>query len=484
MMFRSLFTRLMVTYFIIILVTLITLGLLLSGEFQRYILKSTEKELIREANELNKHYELYDRGWVSTQYLELISDGITYYDHTSIWVVKVVGDLGLIDFEYNSQEQESKGDIKPFSKEEIITVLNGNITRNIGHFGERFSVPVLTVGVPLKINGFIRGAIFLHTPVEEIDRTLFDIYTNIWGAALFSCGLSVILLYWTSRRISKPLSQMNEVSREIAKGNYSRRVKVSNRDETGQLAASFNAMADSLEKLEEMRRNFVANVSHELRSPLTSMRGYIQGVLDKTFNIEEQEKYLKIALEETQRLSKLIDELLDLSRIESGQFPIKPSVFDINEQIRRLLIAREESIEQKNIQVEVDFEKEQCLVEADIDRIQQVIINLLDNAIKFNREGGKLLFKTWKHKDKVYIKIQDQGKGIPKEEIPHIWERFYQVDKSRSGQGRGTGLGLSIIKKILDEHHENIWVNSKVGKGTAFIFSLKPASRKAKSGNF
>lgn len=482
-MFRSLFSRLMITYFIIILITLITLTLLLSGEFQRSILKSTEEELIREANELNRHYQLYDRGWISEEYLEIISDGITYYDNTSIWVVRVVGDIGLIEFEYNSQKAESVGDIRPFSKEEIITVLKGNITKNTGYFGERFSVPVLTIGVPLKLNGYIRGAIFLHTPLEDIKRSLFEIYTSIWGAALISCGLSVILLYWISRRISNPLTQMSEVSRRIAKGDYSQRVKVNSLDETGQLAASFNAMADSLENLEQMRRNFVANVSHELRSPLTSMRGYIQGILDKTFDSKEQEKYLKIALEETQRLSKLIDELLDLSRIESGQFPLNLSVFDINEQIRRLLIAREESIEQKKINVQVDFEKEQCLVKADLDRIQQVIVNLLDNAIKFNKEEGKLLIKTWKHKDKVYVKIQDQGIGIPKEEIPYIWERFYQVDKSRSGQGRGTGLGLSIVKKILDEHRENIWVNSQLGKGTAFIFSLKAASRKEKAEN-
>ena len=129
------------------------------------------------------------------------------------------------------------------------------------------------------------------------------------------------------------------------------------------------------------------------------------------------------------------------------------------------------------------LKREQCLVKADLDRIQQVIVNLLDNAIKFNKEEGKLLIKTWKHKDKVYVKIQDQGVGIPKEEIPYIWERFYQVDKSRSGQGRGTGLGLSIVKKILDEHRENIWVNSQLGKGTAFIFSLKAASRKEKAEN-
>ncbi len=475
-MFRSLFTRLMVTYMVIMLITLITLSLFLSSALQRYVIRTTEEELIREARELNRHYELYDRGWVSREYMELISDGITSYENTSIWVVRVVGDIGLLQFQYNPKGADYEMEITPFSKEEIINVLRGNIIKNIGKFGERFSVPVLTVGIPLKISGSIKGAIFFHTPIEEINLVLYDIYADIWKATLFSAVLAVVLLYWTSRRISKPLSQMSEVSREIASGNYKRRVNVSSRDETGQLALSFNAMADSLERLEDMRRTFVANVSHELRSPLTSMRGYIQGVLDKTFDPEEQEKYLTIALEETERLNKLINELLDLSQIESGQFPLNIQVFDINEQIRRLIIAQEEKINAKEIDVEIDFQSNKCMVKADPDRIKQVIINLLDNAIKFNRHQGKIIIKTWKNRGKVYVKIQDQGIGIPKEEIANIWDRFYQVEKSRSGRERGTGLGLSIVKKIIEEHQENIWVNSSLGKGSAFIFSLEASS--------
>ncbi|NLI60605.1 MAG: cell wall metabolism sensor histidine kinase WalK [Clostridiales bacterium] len=472
-MFRSLFSRLMVTYLIIMLITLITLGLFLSGAFQRYVVRTTEEELIREARELNRHYELYDKGWVSREYMELMSDGITSYDNTSIWVVRVVGDIGLLQFQYDPHGVNEEMEVAPFSKEELVNVLRGNIIKNIGRFGERFSVPVLTVGIPLKLDQRIKGAIFFHTPIEEIDLILYDIYTDIWKATLFSAALSIVLLYWISRRISKPLSQMSEVSRGIASGNYNERVKVSSKDETGQLALSFNAMADSLERLEEMRRSFVANVSHELRSPLTSIRGYIQGVIDKTFDPQEQEKYLNIALEETQRLNKLINELLNLSQIESGQFPLTFTDFDINEQIRRLIIAREEEINIKDISVEIDFGANKLLVNADPDRIQQVVINLLDNAIKFNKEAGGLLIKTWKRKGKVYVKIQDQGIGISKDEIPKIWDRFYQVEKSRSGIERGTGLGLSIVKKIIDEHDEEIWVNSQLGQGTAFIFSLK-----------
>lgn len=244
----------------------------------------------------------------------------------------------------------------------------------------------------------------------------------------------MLLLYYVSRRISKPLAEMNVISREIASGNFKRRVQIKSKDEVGQVGLNFNAMADALENLELTRKTFVANVSHELRSPLTSMKGYIQGVLDKTIGDEDRDRYLEIALTETERMNRLISGLLDLAQVESGQFSVEKKVYDINEQIRRALIAREESINERNMKIEVVFKEENLFVEADPDRIQQVIINLLDNAIKFNKDGGSLLIETWRYKDKAFIKIKDEGPGIAREEIGHIWTPFYQIDKSRSNK--------------------------------------------------
>lgn len=478
-MFRSLFMRLMVAYFIIILITLVILGLLLSTFFMDYTFNMKAQELIREGKALNPYIEMYSMGILSQDTLYGYFATIDRFLNTTVWVSD---GLGYIWIAYSaSREDQEKWEEQKLTEEEFIQVLQGNVITKTGRFGGRFTVPVLTVGVPLRIRDRIRGAIFLHSPVQGIKSTLNDIYKNIWWAAFISAGLSVLFLYWMSRRISKPLIQMNEISREFAQGNFNRRVKVMTKDETGQLAVNFNAMADSLEKLEEMRRSFVANVSHELRSPLTSIMGYIQGVLDNTIKSDEREKYLKISLSEAQRLNKLINELLDLTQIESGQFSLNMVVFDINEQIRRSLISYEDRINQKNIDVAVDFEDEYCWVEADMDRIQQVVLNLLDNAIKYNRENGELIIRTWKRRDKAYIKIQDKGAGIPKEDIVHIWERFYQVDKSRSSKNEGRGLGLSIVKKIIEQHEQNIWVNSRMGDGTAFIFSLKSARKPEKN---
>ena len=194
--------------------------------------------------------------------------------------------------------------------------------------------------------------------------------------------------------------------------------------------------------------------------------------MDHTIPGEDQDKYLRIALDETERMNRLINELMDLSRIETGQFSMDIKVVDINEIIRRVLISKEDRINDRGMEVEVDFEKDVCMVEGDPDRLQQVIINLLDNAIKFNREGGLLTLKTWLFKDNVYVKVADQGPGIDKEEIPHLWEPFYQIDKSRTRKKEGTGLGLPIVKKIIEAHEQNIWLNSEEGNGSAFIFSL------------
>lgn len=474
-MFRSLFVRLIVAYFIIILATLLALSLFLTTFFMEYTFNTRTENLLREARELNEHVKLYALGWISRESLISYFRIVDRFLNTSIWITD---ELGYIWLPYSAaQEQEDRWMEQKLTEEEFAQVLNGETIIKTGRFGGRFPNPVLTVGIPLEIAGEVRGGIFLHSPVEGIRDTLSEVYGNLWRASVMSAILAIILVYWISRMISKPLLQINDISREFALGNFKRRVKVSTKDEIGQLAVNLNVMAESLDKLEQMRRSFVANVSHELRSPLTSIIGYIQGVIDNTIQVEDQSKYLTVALEESNRLSKLISDLLDLAHIESGQFPLNISSFDINEKLRRNLISKEENINKNTQRVEISFEEDQCFVEADPDRIEQVIQNLLDNALKFNKPGGRLFIKTWKHRGIVYVKIEDEGQGIPKVEIPMIWERFYQIEKSRNIKNGGTGLGLSIVKKILEQHDQKIWVNSITGRKTAFIFSLK-ASKK------
>jgi signal transduction histidine kinase len=288
-----------------------------------------------------------------------------------------------------------------------------------------------------------------------------------------------MLVFISSSRITQPLKEMSEMTKDIAKGDLSKRVEIQSNDEIGLLAQSFNDMAGELAKQEELRTGFVANVSHELRSPLTSIHGFAQGMHDGTIAQDDQKQYLQIIVDETTRLKKLIRELLDLSQIESGTFPLNKKVYDINEQIRRVLIRYLDIIEEKGIDVEVNFKQDFCMVCADWDRIEQVLVNLIDNAIKFTPRDGKITL--WSHEcdGKVLVGVTDTGEGIAREDLPFIFERFYKSDKSHT-EKKGTGLGLSIVKKIIEEHGHTIKATSNPGAGASFTFSLDLAQEDIK----
>jgi signal transduction histidine kinase len=282
---------------------------------------------------------------------------------------------------------------------------------------------------------------------------------------------------------------MNRIAHSYAKGDFSRRLQVNSRDEIGQLGESLNQMAEELSGTEEMRRSFVANVSHELKAPLASMRGFVQAVLDGSVPQQDQNEYLGIVLDETMRLSGLINDLLDLSKIESGKFPLNITLFDINDFLARILLTFETRIEDKKIDVQVDFSQQYCIVAADSDKISQVFRNLIDNAIKFTPQGGSITISTTAAESRAIIRVTDSGCGIPPEDVPHIFERFYKVEKAHTPGGDGTGLGLSIAKRILEQHNADIWLESKLGQGTTFTVALplgpkhnKPVKEKENKG--
>jgi signal transduction histidine kinase len=280
-----------------------------------------------------------------------------------------------------------------------------------------------------------------------------------------------------SRRISNPLAEMRDIAREIANGNFNTRVRISSKDEVGELARTFNHMAETLGNLEKMRSNFIANVSHELRTPMTSIAGFIEGMIDGTIPIEKQGYYLSIVKQETLRLTALVNDLLDLAKMEAGEVQLNITTIDLSELIRRSSIKFENQINRKNINFELALENENRRVMADPDAIERVLTNLLDNAIKFTSDSGCITIKTVKKDQKVYTTIEDNGIGIQKEDLPYIWERFFKTDKSRSKDMIGSGLGLAIIKNIIQKHNERIWVESEFNKGSKFTFSLETDER-------
>ena len=297
-------------------------------------------------------------------------------------------------------------------------------------------------------------------------------------ASLISFTITGLFTYYLSKRITAPLREMNRVALHIARGQFDQRVKIQTHDELGELGETFNYMAQELAGLDQMRKDFVANVSHDLRSPLTSIHGFVRAFLDDTIPNERKRHYFMIMKEQTERMIKLINDLLDMARIEAGQLEIRPVSFNLSELVRQVVARMEPEFVNNQLNVELISEAVQDIhVLADPDRIDQVIVNLIQNAIQFSSPASSVEV-ILKKAEQAMISIRDYGSGIRQADIEAIWARFYKADKARTKK-TGAGLGLSIVKHILDLHQSPIHVKSEVGNGSIFTFTLPLAPNKS-----
>lgn len=481
-----------------IFIALLVLSYFVTGGFLYYFLNTyaTREKVVtleQAADNIKSNFIFYlnNRNNVLVQqfFISLLSQ-TSGYSNSIIWIVDVKGQVAFSKPDWAMDalgDYKSENGVTQLPDAKMYTdVMNngGTVIQRVGDFFGLFNKDQykelgnswLTIEVPVQImnNGKQEtiGAIYLHTPLPEIQKlrtSVFNLFILSGGVAIF---LAIILVYIFSLRFTRPLKQINNAARIIAAGEFRNRLSVKNDDEIGQLACSFNQMVDDLQKLEEMRRGFIANVSHELRTPMTSIRGFIEGILDGTIPPEKHQDYLIIVRDEINRLNRLVNDLLDLARMEAGEMKLNFKPFNINELIRLCVIKNETLITSKNLEIEANFETENMLVTGDRDSIERVIINLLHNAVKFSNENGRIIFETAKNKDKIEISIQDNGIGIDDIEQKRVWDRFYKSDKSRGKDKTGTGLGLAIVKNIISEHRQEIWVESEVGKGTKFTFTL------------
>lgn len=466
---KSLFTKLISAYFIILVISYSLVAVFLSFWFYKYYYNQKTNMLINQGYTLNKSINDYLNKKISKERLLTQISIMDEMTNARVWLVDKYGFL----YAYSSNDMKNMMG-KQITDEEIQEVRSGNIVIKNGSFRQIFSTPMLTVGIPIIVDGQVQSAVFLHTPLMELKNTLKTVYFVIWMSAFFAIFISAIIIYYFSDRILiRPLNKINKTAKNIAKGEFDKRVSLESDDEIGDLAVSFNYMADSLQNLEDMRRSFIANISHELRSPMTSINGFITGMIDGTIPQERWTYYLNIVHDEIKRLMRLINEILDLARIESGEFSVNMGVFDLNELIRQRIIKFEEKINKRNIEVNVKLIENKLKVKGDKDRIDQVLTNLIDNAIKFVKDEGLIEIKTDIKDRKVVVHVYNNGPAIPKDEIKYIWERFHKVDKARQ-KGGGTGLGLSIVRQIINKHGETIWVESG-DFGTRFSFTLSLA---------
>ena len=351
-------------------------------------------------------------------------------------------------------------------------ILSGKRFFDKGLMDKYFDESTLTFGAPLLDKDGVFGGVLFNMPVPRIRTMNFRIFKSFALMSLIALCFSFILYYVISRRITNPIKKMNIAVTGFAKGDFSKRIECKHNNELDELASNFNFMATALENLENMRSSFVADVSHELRTPLTTISGFLEGILDGTVKKEEQEKYLQIALNETKRISRLVNDLLSVSRIENNQLVLNKQKFNLNELVAQELFKFETVINEKNINVELNLTEDAPNVLADRDAIIQVVTNLIHNAVKFTFENGEIWIKTWTDDTKAYVEIKNSGKGIESEKLKFIFDRFYKTDDSRSKDKNGVGLGLFIVKNLISKHGEHIWAESEVDKYTRFVFSL------------
>lgn len=344
---------------------------------------------------------------------------------------------------------------------------HGSIVDKAMLFGTKYFI----VGCPIYSDDDIIGSVFALTNTGTQSLTIGYIRLFLISA-FFSLIFAFVCIYYLTKNMVTPLRQMSNAAKKFAVGDFSYRVKIQSEDELADLGKAFNDMANSLDVLESSRRSFVSNVSHELKTPMTSISGFIDGILDGTIPKEKEEYYLGIVSGEVKRLSRLVVSMLNMSKIESGDLEMKPSNYEITDQIIHILLTFEQKIESKNIEIRGLENLQPTYIVADPDMIYQAIYNLFDNAVKFTNDGGYIEVKLTDNGSLIEISIENSGTGIKAEELSKVFERFYKVDKSRSLDAKGAGLGLYIVKLMIEMHGGKVFAESDSENMAKFTFTL------------
>ena len=390
------------------------------------------------------------------------------YLSATIWIINPSGRIIL--------DSSAPVDIEtPVIIENFDPTITAGSYYTVGNFFQSFQEETLSVFAPITSRFKVNGYVVIHASMRTVRSSANSLLNISYILLIIMLLLSMIILFFFTEMVYIPLRKITYATEQYAGGNLHYEFQIDSDDEMGYLAASLSFMASEIAKSEDNQKKFVANVSHDFRSPLTSIKGYLEAMLDGTIPPEMYEKYLHIVLNETERLTKLTNGLLQLNNLNTKGMLLEYTDFDINEVIRNTAVAFEVICTNKMIGIELVLTGESLTVHADHDRIQQVFYNLLDNAIKFSHNDSVIKIETTEKSNKVLISIKDNGIGIPRDSLKLIWDRFYKTDLSRGKDKKGTGLGLSIVREIIHSHNEHINVISTEGVGTEFIFTLSKA---------
>lgn len=479
-MFQNMFDRLLALFMVVILLVALIGGAFSMVSVRSSMADSRMETLMSQAREIAFLASRMDNGDPITNFLDIETSTMSYlqwkaqtvYEDYNAYILILDRNGRVMD---NMQSLISSGasaletlDAEAISQT-LRQVLNGQEvqSRILSSQG-----PIFSVAVPWMQEDQLLGAVFIHTSAQVIEAEYQGLLLQIAiGFALASLVAIAGTAFYT-RGIVRPLTVITNAAEDMSKGKLSTRAEVTGVSEVRQLAGAFNVMAEKLEEVEESRREFVANVSHELRSPVTSIHGFVEGMLDGLIPQDDYPRYLQIVFDETNRMKRLIADLLQLSRMDKGVEQLTYSDFDINELIRRVIIGRMNDIEEKRLHMQVDFFDEPCMVHADSDRISQVVHNIVDNALKYVPNEGRLTITTSLLHDSIMaVAIENDGVPISAQDRAHLFERFYKVEKAHTSGG-GTGLGLSICKQIMQMHGQSIEV-LPLEDGAGFQFTLQ-----------
>lgn len=472
MRIKSIATKQFLLYVGTITACILIMGASLSVAYTRHYMSGVKEELIEQGGKIS--------GAISKAYTTGELNNLAYEmqvleDYMGAGVLLMDAD-GVIVLTSPGMDKTLLGKVLAYD-ELVQGVLDGNIVSLETGSSAVFGSPMMVVGYPIDMGNM--AGIFMCRSLPEIQLSLNEMYRSGLVSLLLAFVVSILVSMITSRRMTEPMMEMNKAAKVIASGNFEQRVEIYSDDELGQLAQSFNHMAESLQNTETVRRNFIANVSHDLRSPLTSIQGFLTAMLDGTIPKEKHEHYLQIVLEETQRLSRLAEGVVEMSRAQSSKIILDETDFDINELIRENSAILEPQMQEKHISLQVVLAEQVTMVHADRDKISRVIRNLMGNAVKFSNIDGVIEVETTlSGKNKVLISVKDYGVGISEEDQKYIFDRFYKADSTRNQDKTGTGLGLSIVREFVQAHGETIGVKSKEGEGSKFVFSLRLADKK------
>lgn len=472
---RTLFLKLLGSYLFFALLALVLLGTFTQTIAENYLKKSQAEKLYREstvmASELRKDFSNPDNFPDMQDELEIIAG----YMGAEIWLIDSQKQLLLDSSDpivHRLAISRNPKTLESFNVGDF-----GNVYYQVGTFYDCFKEPTLTVYSPITVDYKVRAYVLIHKPVTAVIADADSIVNIVFTSSILILACTFIILLATMFFIYRPVRIMNKAADSYAKGDFKERINIRSNDEIGYIAKTMNYMATELDTLEDEQKKFISNVSHDFRSPLTSIKGYIEAMLDGTIPVEMQEKYLNIILFETERLNKLTQSILDLNRFRGQGMLLDITEFDINSMIRTTIQTFEGTCSKKGLSFDLVLTEEQLFVQGDSGKIQQVLYNLIDNATKFSHNNSAITIETTIKNGKVFISIKDTGIGIPKDSIKKIWERFYKTDQSRGKDKKGTGLGLAIVKEIVQAHKQNINVISTEGVGTEFIFTLKLAEK-------